>query len=32
MIKEWRKFGRVKDTNGNISSDKEVIFYPGREG
>ena len=31
IIKEWIKSGRVKDTNGNVSSDKEVIFYPERE-
>ena len=31
MIREWINSGRVKDTNSNVSSDKEVIFYPERE-
>ena len=32
IIKEWIKSGRVKDTNGNVSSDKEVIFFSGKRG
>ena len=31
MIREWINSGRAKDTNSNVSSDKEVIFYPERE-
>jgi len=31
ILKEWINSGRVKDTNSNVSSDKEVIFYPERE-
>ena len=32
IIKEWISSGRIKDVNGNVSSDKEVIFYPeGKE-
>ena len=32
VIKEWIKSGRIKDINGNVNSDKEVIFYPeGKE-
>ena len=27
IIKEWIKFGRIKDINSNVSSDKEVTFY-----
>jgi Tfp pilus assembly pilus retraction ATPase PilT len=31
-IKEWIRFGRIKDINSNVSSDKEDIFYPeGKE-
>ena len=31
-IKEWIKSGKIKDINGNVNSDKEVIFYPeGKE-
>ncbi len=28
VIKEWIKSGRIKYINSNVSSDKEVIFYP----
>ena len=31
IIKEWTKSGRIKDINSNVSSDKEVIFYPEEE-
>jgi len=32
IIKEWIDSGRIKDINSNVSSDKEVIFYPeGKE-
>jgi len=32
IIKEWIKSGKIKDINGNVNSDKEVIFYPeGKE-
>jgi hypothetical protein len=30
-IKEWINSGRIKDINSNVSSDKEVIFYPEGE-
>jgi hypothetical protein len=31
IIKEWINSGRIKDINSNVSSDKEVIFYPEGE-
>jgi len=31
IIKEWIESGRIKDVNNNVSSDKEVIFYPEEE-
>jgi hypothetical protein len=32
IIKEWINSGRIKDINSNVSSDKEIIFYPeGKE-
>jgi len=32
IIKEWIDSGRIKYINGNVNSDKEVIFYPeGKE-
>jgi len=31
IIKEWINLGRIKDINSNVSSDKEVIFYPEEE-
>ena len=31
IIKEWINSGRIKDINGNVSSDKEGFFYPEGE-
>ena len=31
IIKEWINSGGIEDVNSNISSDKEVIFYPEGE-
>ena len=31
IIKEWIDSGMIKDINSNVSSDKEVIFYPEGE-
>ena len=31
IIKEWIDSGRIEDVNSNVSSDREVIFYPEGE-
>ena len=31
IIKEWINSGKIKEINSNVSSDKEVIFYPEEE-
>jgi hypothetical protein len=31
IIKEWIDSGKIEDVNSNVSSDKEIIFYPEGE-